>query len=129
MASQGPIPDSYWVKPGHILTGEYPASLDPQDTQHKVRSLLETGVTVFVDLIEEGELKPYLHVLREEAPRLGSAVKHQGRPIRDLSTPTVNGMTQKLDAIDEAVESRHIVYLHSWGGIGRTGTVVGCYFV
>ena len=34
-----------------------------------------------------------------------------------------------LDAIDKALEDGKNVYVHCWGGIGRTGTVVGCWLV
>ncbi|HUF27474.1 MAG TPA: ADP-ribosylglycohydrolase family protein [Gemmatimonadaceae bacterium] len=34
-----------------------------------------------------------------------------------------------LDAIDAAHRAGHGVYVHCWGGIGRTGTVVGCHLV
>jgi len=38
-------------------------------------------------------------------------------------------MTGILDRIDEAITGGHVVYVHCWGGIGRTGTVVGCHLV
>jgi hypothetical protein len=38
-------------------------------------------------------------------------------------------MTAILDRIDCALEQGHTVYVHCWGGRGRTGTVVGCHFV
>ena len=50
-------------------------------------------------------------------------------PIHDVSTPTQAQMARILDAIDAALAVGHAVYLHCYGGIGRTGTVVGCYLV
>ena len=38
-------------------------------------------------------------------------------------------MKQILDEIDTAIEHDRPVYLHCWGGRGRTGTVVGCWLV
>ena len=38
-------------------------------------------------------------------------------------------MATILDAIDDALDSGDTVYVHCWGGIGRTGTVVGCWLV
>jgi protein-tyrosine phosphatase len=38
-------------------------------------------------------------------------------------------MTALLDAIDDALEAGRNIYVHCWGGIGRTGTTVGCYLV
>jgi len=36
-------------------------------------------------------------------------------------------MIRILDQIDRGMEQNPAVYLHCWGGRGRTGTVVGCY--
>ena len=38
-------------------------------------------------------------------------------------------MAVLLDALDADLASGHKVYLHCWGGIGRTGTTVGCWLV
>ena len=123
------IPDTYWVSPGRVLAGEYPGSVELEDARPKLRWLLETGVSAFVDLTEKGELEPYLKVLAEEADRPGAAPEYQRRPIRDASTPTVEAMTEILDAIDATVEAGKVVYLHCVAGLGRTGVVVGCYLV
>jgi protein-tyrosine phosphatase len=32
-----------------------------------------------------------------------------------------------LDKIDTALDSGQVVYVHCFAGLGRTGTVVGCY--
>ena len=34
-----------------------------------------------------------------------------------------------MDTIDAALHAGHSVYVHCWGGHGRTGTEVGCYLV
>ena len=38
-------------------------------------------------------------------------------------------MVKILNAIDAAVVQNQKVYVHCAGGIGRTGTTVGCYLV
>ena len=38
-------------------------------------------------------------------------------------------MVAILDAIDHALAEGRNVYVHCWGGVGRTGTVVGCWLV
>ncbi|HEU4752654.1 MAG TPA: hypothetical protein VFU47_06055 [Armatimonadota bacterium] len=48
--------------------------------------------------------------------------------IRDLEVPTPEAMEGILDRIDAAL-SEGAVYLHCWGGVGRTGTVVARWHV
>ncbi|MCP4966010.1 MAG: hypothetical protein GY926_12335 [bacterium] len=50
------------------------------------------------------------------------------RPVVDMSVPTEPEMVDILDAIDAGLESGG-VYIHCWGGVGRTGTVVGCWLL
>ena len=55
MSVPRPIPDSYWVEPGRLLAGEYPRDRDDATSLIKLRRLLEAGITLFLDLTEEGE--------------------------------------------------------------------------
>ena len=57
----------------------------------------------------------------------GLAWQWEHLAIRDCDVPAVAQMQKILDAIDQASVSGQIVYVHCWGGKGRTGTVVGCY--
>ena len=129
LSHERPIERCYWVEPGCLLAGVYPGAKDPQEARTKVRKLLEAGVSFFVDLTEEGELVPYEPILREEAEAMGKVVEYHRMPIRDLTAPTPEVMAHILDTIDAALEDGHVVYVHCWGGKGRTGTVVGCYLV
>ncbi len=130
MTIDRPIPDSYWVVPGRLLAGEYPGSKEEAAARTKVRRLLDAGVTLFLDLTDEYDhLKPYRELLGEVASLAGRTVEHRAMPIRDYDVPTAREMGRILDAIDAALEAGEVVYVHCWGGIGRTGTVVGCYMV
>ena len=125
-----PSPNSYWVVPGHFAAGEYPGAIESHEASRKVRSLLGAGIDYFIDLTEPGELLPFSEIAEDEARRLDVIVGHERQPITDLSVPhSPEQMSRILDAIDGAMDNGKTVYLHCWGGVGRTGTVVGCWLV
>ena len=125
-----PLPASYWVEPGRFLAGEYPASryFDEQ-TRTTLGSLLDAGITCLINLTEDGELPPYEKILQEQAGWRSVEVTSRHFPIQNYGLPTRAQMIDILNALDEALASGQSVYLHCWGGIGRTGTVVGCRLV
>lgn len=124
-----PIPESYWVEPGRLLAGEYPGKYDHQATRQRLDALIEAGFDTFIDLTKSGETVPYLDVLFEEARVYGTKVKHHRFAIGDFGLPTPALMKSILDTIDANLQAGKKIYLHCWGGIGRTGTTVGCYLV
>ncbi|WP_299028004.1 hypothetical protein [uncultured Thermanaerothrix sp.] len=123
------LPDSYWVVPGKLLAGEYPGGHDPEHTRQRLRALLDLGVRVFIDLTWEGEGEPYQELLRQEATERGIEVEHIRFPIADLGIPSRTTMRAILDSIDQSLAANLGTYIHCWFGLGRTGTVVGCYLV
>ena len=125
-----PIPNTYWVVPGRFLAGEYPGAPVDALTRQKLQAMLQGGVTHFVDLTEPGELVPYESLLHEQAAQLGVAAFHARHAITDVSVPrTPSEMASILDAVDNAIDEGGTVFVHCWGGVGRTGTVVGCWLV
>jgi protein-tyrosine phosphatase len=124
-----PKPEFYTVVPDKLLAGSYPGGWNEPEQRAKLRRLLEEGVTLFIDLTEERELKPYISLLVEEANALGIQVEHRRLPIPDFNIPTAPEMKSILDTIDQANDDGGAVYVHCRVGIGRTGTVVGCYLV
>lgn len=124
-----PHQNSYWLPGAQVAAGEYPGDLNDAKAREKVRAILDAGITVFVDLTEHDELKPYEPFLLEEADARGMDVRHLRRPIRDRRVCSPREMTAIMEAIRDAVEGDEKVYVHCWGGVGRTGTVAGCWLV
>lgn len=126
-----PIPDSYWVQRGALLAGEYPGALADADALNKLAALLDAGVTLFIDLTEEREhgLRPYFPLAQHLATAQGKSLTHRRRAIPDMGTTTQQALSAVLDEIDAALAQGQVVYVHCYGGIGRTGTVVGCWLV
>ena len=124
------IPESYWVVPGKFLAGGYPiSSTDEVVARQCLGTFIDTGINTFFDLTREGELPPYQDILQEEAVHFGIPINYQRVTIQDKGLPSHEKMAALLDALDAALASGHKVYLHCWGGIGRTGTTVGCWLV
>ncbi len=126
-----PIHNSYWVVPRRFRAGEYPGSIQDDEAREKLRWLLDQGTNLILDLTEarEAGLKPYIHLFQEEAARIPKMVMHKRIPILDFDRSEKEKMVEILDTIDLALSEEKIIYLHCYGGRGRTGTVVGCYLV
>lgn len=116
-----PILNSYLAM-DRIYAGEYPRDLDETKSMAKIKQFEKFGITHFVDLTEEGELRPYSQMLN---PRM----QHIRFPIKDVSVPksteSVKELIKQIKEILNADENNK-VYIHCWGGVGRTGVIVGC---
>ncbi len=124
-----PIPESYWVEPGRLLAGEYPGCYDEELTRKRIDALIGAGFDTFIDLTEPNETSPYFDILLEQSHAYDVKVKHHRFPIEDHGLPTPELMTSILNTLDNELNAGRKIYLHCWGGIGRTGTTVGCYLV
>ena len=123
--------NAYWVVPGRLLAGPYPSAPEPTEAQKQVAALLDLGVDYIVDLTEPGEydLRAYWPLLLEASMAQGLTIERRQWSIPDMSIPTGEQMRATLDDIETALASGRTVYVHCFGGIGRTGTVIGCYLV
>jgi len=116
-----PLYQSYYTGISHIYAGEYPGDKYGEKAETKILQMHQFGVRHFVDLTEEGEMIPYDHLLPPDST-------HTKFPIRDVSVP--DSLDKVLRLIGKIMELSKrddgYVYIHCWGGVGRTGTVVGC---
>lgn len=128
-----PIPDSYVVPGTMLVAGEYPGSRPGTAAplaEAKLAAFLDARITAFVDLTDPADrLEPYASALRALAVQRGVELHYEQLTIRDMNVCDTGHMRRVLDAIDRHVAEGRAVYTHCWGGIGRTGMVVGCWRV
>ena len=110
------------IEEGRLIAGRHPCALDPENAGREVRDLVAAGVTLFLDLTQDGELEPYASLVDEPA-------RYVNRPIGDFSIPTRANLVALLDEVDAELAGGGIVYVHCWAGCGRTGVVVGSWLV
>lgn len=117
-----PLYQSYYLETRNIFAGEYPGDKYGEKAQTKIDQMVHFGVRHFIDLTEEGELRPYSHMLPK-------GCTYTRFPIRDVNVPdSVESVACLIDHIQElSKRDDGYVYIHCWGGVGRTGTIVGCY--
>jgi hypothetical protein len=124
-----PIVESYWVQEDRFLAGEYPGNYNPEITRRRMDSFLEAGINTFIDFTQPNEHVPYETILKEQAHAYEVDAQYQRFAIDDHDVSSQKTMMTILDTIDEALDNNRNVYVHCWGGIGRTGLAVGCHLV
>lgn len=147
----GPTPESNWVIPGKLLVGAYPASQSDDETFDLITSILKYGVSKFVCLQEEyreygvteamwrsgNALRPYFEDVKnivtekrqyEELNDFSivdiEKLSFIHFPIRDCGITDDSRVLELAKTLVQALKDGEIIYLHCWGGHGRTGTVV-----
>ena len=115
-----PLNQSFYIG-RNIFAGEYPGDKYETKAKIKIPQMIHFGVRHFIDLTEEGELRPYAHLLP-------AGTTYKRFPIHDCNVPrSIDDVYRLIDQI-RVLSNRDdgYVYVHCWGGVGRTGTIVAC---
>lgn len=112
--------DTWWIIPDIVLGGEYPG--DVKGTGAKLESLLDFGIGAVFNLTsKEDNLTPYVFTEHN----MKGYVLYQ-MPIPDGGVISLDSYRKCIDHIRDETERGRKVYIHCWGGRGRTSTVAGC---
>ena len=129
-ANNLPIPNSYALPGAPLYAGEYPGAKTRDETVAKLTKFLDAGITAFVDLTGTADgMTPYVGAVRGLAAERGVSMDYMQHTIQDMDVCDEPTMCNILDTIDILLAKGDVVYVHCWGGVGRTGTVIGCWLV
>lgn len=114
-----PLYQSYYLN-GSLYAGEYPGDKNEEVAKRKIAHMIHFGIKHFVDLTEDGELRSYRHLLPK-------GVTYMRFPIPDCGVPeSIESVNLLIDRIEDFEEMEGYTYIHCRGGVGRTGTIIGC---
>lgn len=120
------LPKALYRVDEYIWAGAYLGALHQPEAIAKLQWVAHQQIDVVIDLTTPADrLESYVELLPIYAPH----AIHHTFPIKDMGIPSPAQLLAILDTITHAVAARKRVYIHCWGGIGRTGTVVACWYI
>lgn len=91
-------------------------------------SYTHEGTAVVMDHTSDDGMEPYEGLLPGLESEAGTSLRRISIPVPDMRIPgAVGTMREIMGAIRRFIDQAPAVYVHCWGGIGRTGMVVGCW--
>lgn len=120
-----PIEYSYQVSKNvfageHLLFDIYKSSI-----KGNIPTLLRFGITVFLDLTQSYEVPEYASFLPSNVQRISFPIRNCDVP---SSVESVMDLFRRLEQLTHE-QPQAKLYIHCHGGVGRTGTIVACYYI
>ncbi len=123
--SYKPTGYSYRVAP-NVWAGEYPVwDWDSRAGMRQLRLFLDFGINAFVDLTESGEMPPYAEHLPPNITRFACPIPNREVP---QTIEIVENLFKQIQVLFAEKPTTNL-YIHCLGGVGRTGTIVACYYI
>lgn len=93
--------------------------------------LLDFGARTIINLQQANEpgQADYTATVATLARARSVSVKCHRVPVPDSGVPSVQQMRKIMDLLQQSVAAGRLVYVHCWGGHGRTATVGGCWMM
>lgn len=110
----------------NVWAGEYPVWEWEQGARiRQLKLFTDFGINYFLDLTENGEMPEYAsllenHIKRHTFPIPNGCIPNSVRWVVDLFRIIDNYLSTTVGAK---------LYIHCVGGVGRTGTIVACYYI
>lgn len=89
-------------------------------TDEALQELADKGVRLLINLHTQGHVP-------ERIMRYGITELHL--PVADFAPPTPEQLERGVEAMERAIRNGTRVGVHCGAGLGRTGTLMACYFV
>ena len=116
---------SYPVEPG-IWAGSHIGTASHEQTVSHIGWLQMQGIQCIIDVSSPDDHLPAYHTLvAQYAPEIACF----NYPIRDGFVPSAALMVAILDTVAAYRTQDKNIYIHCWGGVGRTGMVVACWYM
>gem|GEM_PF-976352 len=120
----------YTVVEEKLVAGAYPSSKIESERDSILQTLINKGIDVVINLMESEETDHQGDLFFDyQASFESRGIDVYHFSIEDLSVPSKDLMIEILNTIDYLISRGNKVYVHCWGGIGRAGTVIGCYLL
>ena len=102
-----------WMIPERLVATALPSSDD-------LRELKRQGIDVIISLSSGTPSRELLEEL---------SLKHHHFPMSDMSAPEVGLVERFVGILEHELDQGQNVAVHCGAGLGRTGTLLACYFV